>query len=91
MSADTYHRAVELLLAEVAGETIAMNAGTGETFRFSEVAVFVWTSLGRPRRFEELQDELLEHYDVEPEQCALDLRELLSALLNQGIIRVHLA
>ncbi len=49
-------------------------------FTLNEVGAFVWDTLSKPSTIEELQQAVLEEFDVEPEVAQQDLHEFLNAL-----------
>lgn len=82
----TYRRTVDLMEAELGDELVALDPDAGACFGFNSVATSVWRQLAEPRSFEQLRDALLEEYDVEAEQCASELRELLQDLSDKGLV-----
>lgn len=82
-----YVRAKDLLEAELGAEIVALDAHGGQCFGFNEVAADVWRLLDRPRDLQSLQRLLMEQYDVEPDQCASDLRSCLEELESHGLVR----
>ena len=86
LSKQMYHRAVELLEAEINDEMVALEPTQGSCFGFSEVAKVVWRKLEQPCSFEVIRDELLEEYDVGEEQCSLELRELLDTMAAAKLV-----
>jgi hypothetical protein len=83
-----YKRAVDLMEAELGDELVALEPDAGNCFGFNSVATSVWRNLAQPKSFDELRDALLEEYDVEPEQCARELQELLQDLSEKGLVVV---
>jgi len=82
----TYRRTVDLMEAELGDELVALDPDAGACFGFNSVATSVWRLLAEPRSFEQLRDALLDEYDVEIEQCASELRELLQDLSDKGLV-----
>ena len=82
-----YERVRELMEAELGDELVALDPGAGECFGFNGVATSVWRLLATPASFAEIRDSLLTDYDVEPEQCSLELKALLDDLTQRGLIR----
>jgi hypothetical protein len=72
--------------AELGDELVALEPAAGHCFGFNSVATSVWRQLDGPKTFEQLRDALLREYDVEPEQCARELQELLDDLCSRGLI-----
>ncbi len=81
-----YHRAVDLMEAELGDELVALQPEQGSCFGFNGVATTVWRKLASPRTFAELRDSLLAEYDVGEEQCTRELEELLQELEGYGLI-----
>jgi hypothetical protein len=81
-----YRRAVDLMEASLGEELVALDAQGGNCFGFNEVATSVWRNLERPTTFDELSAQLLEEYDVEPDRCRRELRDLLDDLEARGLV-----
>jgi Coenzyme PQQ synthesis protein D (PqqD) len=81
-----YERATELMEAELGDELVALEPQRGECFGFNSVATFVWQALREPKSFAQLRDALVEEYDVEPEQCSRELKDLLADLQAKGLV-----
>ena len=83
-----YQRKTELLEAEVATDIVALDPVLGRCFGFNEVAAAVWRYLSEPRSFEEIELRLRHEFDVEANQCASELEELLKDMELKGLIDV---
>lgn len=83
---DTYRRLVELMEAELGDELVALDADNGQCFGFNNVATSVWRHLEQPRSFDQLRDALVEEYEVEAAQCAMELEQLLDDLAQKGLV-----
>jgi hypothetical protein len=86
MGTPVYKRAVDLLEAEIGDELVALDVQAGNCFGFNSVATLVWQTLEQPRTFDELQARLMDTYEVEAEQCAAELRELMADLLSKRLV-----
>ena len=82
-----YQRAVDLMEAELGDEIVALDVNGGTCFGFNGVASSVWRALAEPTSFEALRDRLLGEYEVSPDQCTEELRELLADLAGKGLVR----
>jgi len=87
---EIYRRAVELLEADVNDELVALDPARGNCFGLNAVAKDVWRKLETPKSFNDLRAELLAEYDVSEEQCAEELKALLSDLAEKGLIAAEL-
>jgi hypothetical protein len=82
-----YERAIPLLEAELGDEIMTLDPDAGQCFGFNSVAASVWRQLVEPAAFEDIRQGLLAEYDVSPEQCTVELRELLQVLVDHGLVR----
>ncbi|QNM83399.1 PqqD family protein [Sphingomonas sabuli] len=82
----TYRRTSELLEAEVGDELVGLEPRLGHCFGLNSVAADVWRQLEQPQTFAALRDYLLTNYEVESEQCAHELRELLDEMAAKGLV-----
>jgi hypothetical protein len=81
-----YKRAANLLEADVGDDLVALDPQAGTCFGFNSVATTVWRQLEEPKTFDQLKTALIEEYDVEPDRCAAELKELLDAMSEQGLV-----
>jgi hypothetical protein len=81
-----YRRIVELMESDLGNELVTLDPEAGKCFGFNEVATWVWRRLAEPASFEQLRDELLGQYDVAPEQCTRELRDLIDQMLTMRLI-----
>ncbi len=83
-----YKRAVDLMEAELGDELVALDADAGRCFGFNDVATSVWRQLEQPKNLDQLRCALVDEYDVDPEQCTRELKELLDDLCAKGLVTV---
>jgi hypothetical protein len=81
-----YSRAVDLMEAELGDELVALDPKAGKCFGFNSVATSVWRELEQPKDFDQLRDAIIEKYDVDPEQCTRELKELLGDLCAKRLV-----
>ena len=89
MSIQTYRRTTRTLEANIGNELVTLDAESGDCFGFNEVAATVWRHLATPKRFDQLRDALLHEYDVDAEQCATELQQLLDDFVGKGLLTVE--
>jgi len=70
-------------------EAAILNMKDGIYYGLDPVGAQIWKLLQTPRRIVEIQQFLLQEYDVEPERCQTDLLALLEDLLGAGLIEVR--
>lgn len=82
-----YRRAKPLLEAELGFELMALDVDAGQCFGFNSVATDIWRELEQPKTFDQLKTALLDQYEVAEEQCSAELRNLLAALEDEGLVQ----
>ena len=75
--------------AELEGETVVLHLPSGTYFGLNPVGSSVWRLLGRPRSVRQIQEALLEEFDVEPPPCQRDLLVFLNQLWSERLIDVR--
>jgi hypothetical protein len=75
--------------AELDGEAVVLNLKDGVYFGLNPVGTRVWALLkAAPRSVAELRQAMLAEYDVAFDQCDADLRALLGALKEHGLVDI---
>jgi hypothetical protein len=78
-----------LLEAEVDGEMVGLHVDNGTCYGFNGTATRIWALIETPRRLSDLRDALLEEFDVPPDVCEAQLRDLLSELEADGLVELR--
>ena len=76
----------DVLFQEVGGETVLLDLESEQYFGLDEIGTRIWALLGEGRSSEDIVAVLLDEYDVDRARLAADVRELLGALLDAGLI-----
>ena len=71
---------------ELGGEAAILNLKAGVYYGLNEVGARIWKLIQEPKRVSEIRDTILEEYEVEPDQCEVDVIVLLQDLLDNGLI-----
>ena len=79
---------LDVLVSELAGELVILNLNSESYFGLDEVGTRMWTALTTSETIQSAYDGLLAEYEVSEEQLKHDLTELLSKLLDQGLLEV---
>ncbi|HEX9966182.1 MAG TPA: PqqD family peptide modification chaperone [Allosphingosinicella sp.] len=78
----------ELIETEVDGELVALHIDNGVCYGFNNTATRIWSLIEEPKRVSEIREVLLREYEVEPEACEAQLRDLLGELESDGLIEL---
>jgi Coenzyme PQQ synthesis protein D (PqqD) len=76
----------EQISSDLGSEAVILNLKSGVYHGLNEVGASIWKLIQEPRTIKEIQQSLLEEYDVEPEQCQSDVIALLDDLLAAELI-----
>lgn len=71
-------------------ETIVLNYELGNYYELNEVGGFIWSLLNEKKEVSvgEIQEKLLDEFDVEPAVCQEELTLFLENLLREKLIEV---
>lgn len=73
---------------ELEGEAVILKFGTGVYHGLNEVGARAWALVQRPVTFREVLEAIVSEYDVDPEECARDLRALFGEMAAAGLVRI---
>lgn len=74
--------------AEVDGRFVVLSLQAASYFDFNKVASEIWGLLSRPRRIDEILQELSQHHDVDIEVMTPDVMTFLQSLVAQNLVRI---
>lgn len=80
--------APDQISSPVGSETVLLQLSGGAYFGLNAVGSTIWRRLQQPASVADLVAEVVAEYDVSPERCEADVRELLAQLQSTGLIRV---
>ena len=74
---------------DLAGEAAILNIRNGVYYGLDPVGARIWNLVQESRAVAEIQNTIVNEYEVEPQRCARDLVALLEKLLAEGLIEVR--
>jgi hypothetical protein len=57
-------------------------------FSLDEVGTSIWDRMANPASLDDLTNTVVSEYDVAPEECRGDIKDLLDDMLKNGLIQV---
>src|SRR5882762_4047675 len=75
--------------ADLAGEAAILNLASGVYYGLDPVGARVWRLIREPQTLAHIESVLLREYDVDANQCALDLLALIEALADEGLVQIQ--
>jgi hypothetical protein len=83
--------APEVMVQEVAGESVILDLKTERYLGLNKVGTRMWQVLLDSATIQAAYDALSAEYDVPPEQLDQDLRRLIDCLIENGLITAETA
>ncbi|WP_414622907.1 PqqD family peptide modification chaperone [Calothrix sp. CCY 0018] len=74
--------------SDLGGEAVILNMNTGIYHGLNEVGAFVWNLIEQPQVVKDIQQMLLQEYEIESSVCTNDLLALLNDLQGAGLIEI---
>lgn len=74
--------------SDLGGEAVILNMNTGTYHGLNEVGARVWNLIEQPQVVKDIQQMLLQEYEIEASICKSDLFALLRDLQGAGLIEV---
>lgn len=72
--------------SDLGGEVVILDLEGSKYYGLDGVGARVWALLSEPRSVAELQQALLDEYEVDADQCRRDLETLLAGLESRGLV-----
>src|SRR5579859_4195611 len=74
---------------DIGSQMAILNLKSGIYYGLDSVGSRVWELVQTPRRFGDVEANLLAEYDVQPERLGPDLRTLCQQLVKAGLIEIR--
>jgi PqqD family protein of HPr-rel-A system len=74
--------------SDLGGETVILDIASGVYYGLNEVGATIWQLIQQPQTVQEIQNSLLQEYDVEPQVCTQDLLQILQELQAAGLVNI---
>lgn len=79
-------RKPEVVFNEIDGEYVMLSIDKGEYYALNEAGSRIWEIIETPSTLRTIINKLHFEFDVEEEQCILDVKEFILEMLNKDII-----
>lgn len=81
-----YRRNSRTISGRLHDELVMMDLEQGKYFSLNPVATRVWDLLEKPMDSAEICSVLMDEYDVNAEQCVIEVEELLEEMGKMGLV-----
>ncbi|MFN5480234.1 MAG: PqqD family protein [Chitinophagaceae bacterium] len=75
-----------VMQSAIGDEVVMLEPETGYYFGLNSVAAVIWDELKNPKNIEELVEVLLTRFEIDRGTCLEQTRELVSTMLDKGVI-----
>lgn len=83
---DRYEPASGVAARFVGGETVVVDLDTEQYFSLNATGTVVWTVVSAGEPTASAADQLVEQFDVNPQQASNDVEELVAELVENGLL-----
>jgi hypothetical protein len=89
ISTDTTIVAVtQQVSTNISGEVVILNLANGVYYGLNEIGGLIWASIQTPQKVSVICQQILNQYDVDPEQCERDTISVLEDLISNKLAEV---
>ena len=68
-------------------DCILLHLTSGFYYTLNDVGRFLWESLDGEQKLQDIYEEMLEQYEVDPETARKDMVELIDDLMQEGLLK----
>jgi hypothetical protein len=90
LSAETFVvPAADVVACDLEDGKALLNLATSKYFKLNGSAAFLWEALGSGSTIASICSDLLEHFDVDQEQCTADVFAIIQAFREAGLVETE--
>jgi hypothetical protein len=78
--------AADTVFREMNGEAVLVNLGTNRIYSLNATGARFWSLLVEGATQEAAEEQLLQEFDVSPEELRVEMADLLRALRTEGLV-----
>lgn len=78
----------EHLCCELNGEAVILNLKNGKYYGLNPVGAEIWNLLKKPVRLSKIVKRLLSEFDVDEQECRLEVESFLTLMENEGLVEI---
>ncbi|WP_029192449.1 lasso peptide biosynthesis PqqD family chaperone [Paenibacillus harenae] len=77
------------LVSEMNGEKVMLSIENGKYYNLGQIGGRVWELIASPSSIQDIVNQLLTEYEIEPGACEQQVRAFLQQLKSEGLIQVR--
>lgn len=78
----------DLVTADLGEEIAILYLENGVYYGLDVVGARIWDLIQEPIRVSDVQDNILNEYDVDPDRCKSDLLDLFEDMASEGLVEI---
>lgn len=78
----------EQVSSNLGEEAVILDPKSGSYYGLNDVGSLIWNLIQTPKTVSQIQNAVLNEYEVTPEECDPDILELLKDMQSRGLIEV---
>ncbi len=86
---DTLVAEPDLMMADLEGEAVLLNAQTGRYYGLNDVGTRIWTLVAEPTPVSDVVEALKDEYDVDPLQLEGDILRFVEDMVARRLVDVR--
>ncbi len=90
MTQAEYVRRKNVLFSKVGLDVLALNIDRGQCYGFNDTASTIWEMLDTPQSVPAICAALEARFEVDPEQCRVEVERLLGEMVQDELVSVSL-
>ena len=79
----------EIVSCDLDGEAAILNIKDGVYYGLDPIGAKIWNLIQKPRVINDIAKIIWDEYDVDKDQCKIDILELIRELLNNGLVKIN--
>lgn len=77
------------LVSDMNGEKVMMSVANGKYYNLGEIGGRIWDLIATPRTLDQIAEQLLAEYEVEPDQCAAEVSRFIQDLWSEQLVQTE--
>jgi len=82
-------KAKDLVQKEIESKSVLLNLDNGNYYTLNRTGTFIWSLIDGKKRTSEIIEQVVQKFDVDSSQAAMDAETLIRDLENEGLIVFH--
>ncbi|TXC92352.1 lasso peptide biosynthesis PqqD family chaperone [Metabacillus litoralis] len=87
---DTVTQVKGIICSDMAGEKVMLSVKNGKYYNLGETGGVIWDLIENPIKVREIVESMKAEYDVNDQECEIQVRSFLDNLIREGLIHKNI-